>query len=327
MNRNIVSIIKLPDRVFVKFYLRFFHEKNSLLIYNFHILFRNEKEINSNHVNPLLGITVDHFQEFIEYYLDHDYIFVSQNDIIKGLNNDKKYILITFDDGYFNSQYALPILKKYHTPAVFFISANNVKYNKSFWWDVLYREIIKGTMSFKDISRVSTYLMLQTSGKRDEYIKRNFGEDAFNPISDIDRPFTPKELKDFCKDKYVFLGNHTSNHDILTNYSSDEIKLIILDAQNTIHDMTGVTPISISYPNGNFSNEIIKISKEIGFKLGITTDYKKNYLPIICKKNTNCMQLGRFDILENDDIIKQCELYRSDLLLFARIWNLFKRKY
>ena len=152
-----------------------------------------------------------------------------------------------------------------------------------------------------------------------------FGENTFKPKGDIDRPFTPSELKDFSKEKYVFLGNHTNDHAILTNYPPDRVKSQILTAQNTIHDITGITPIIISYPDGAYSDEVISISKEIGFKLGITTHYRKNHLPIDCQV-TNCMCLGRFDISGSDNIIKQCELFRLDNLLYAKIWNSLKSR-
>jgi len=323
LKQKIISLAKLPDIILSKIYLRLLQEKNSLITFVFHGLFRSEKEITLNFVDPQTWITIEHFHQFVEYYLDHGYIFVSPDDILQGLSNDKKYIMITFDDGYFNNKYALPILKKYQIPAVFFLSVNHIKNNKSFWWDVLYRERIKSGTSVRDRLSERKQLKSKTSDEIEQYLIDKFGKKAFKPISDTDRPFTPSELKDFSKEKYVFLGNHTNNHAILTNYSSNGIKSQIIDAQNAIHDITGITPTIISYPNGNYSDEIIKISREIGIKLGLTGVYRKNYLPIDYKV-TNCMCLGRFDLSGSNDILKDCELFRSDILLCAHIWNLLK---
>ena len=237
--------------------------------------------------------------------------------------------MITFDDGYYNNQYALTVLKKYQIPAVFFISTNHVKYNKCFWWDVLYRERIKLGIPVKDIQRERKKLKSKTSEEIEKYLKDIFGEESLTPVGDIDRPFTPSELKDFSRDEFVFLGNHTSDHAILSNYSSNKIKSQILNAQNTINDITGITPIIISYPNGVYSNEIIKLSKEIGLKLGITVDNKKNYLPIDYQGD-GCMRLGRF-LLERverrDNLIMQCELLRSDIVVYHRISNFLRKGY
>jgi peptidoglycan/xylan/chitin deacetylase (PgdA/CDA1 family) len=326
MEKNLINLLKLPDLAFSRLYLKFFHEKNSLIIVGFHNLFRNNKEITLNHVDPQQRMTTDKFRQIVEYWLNHDYTSISPNDILNGLNTDKKYIMITFDDGYYNNQHALPTLKKYQIPATFFISTNHVKYNKCFWWDVLYREQIKLGVSVKDISQEQKKLKSKTNEEIEKYLKDIFGEESFNPISDIDRPFTPSELKDFSKEELVFLGNHTSDHAILTNYSSNEIKSQILSSQNTIKDITGTTPITIAYPDGSYSNEIIRISKEIGCKLGITVDYKKNYLPIDYRGD-DCMRLGRFLLEGSDKVIKQCELLRSDIVVSRRISNFLRRRY
>lgn len=326
MKKTLISLAKLPDSFFCKLYLGLFNEKNSLMIFNFHGFFRNKEEINQNLVDPQTWITVNQFHQFIEYYLEHNYTFVSPDNLLNGLKNDKKYAMITFDDGYYNNIYALPFLKKYKIPALFFISTDHIKQKKCFWWDVLYRENIKSGKSEKDILQEQNHLKSKTNEEIEQYLLDKYGENALKPKSDIDRPFTSSELKDFSKEKYVFLGNHTKNHAILTNYSSKEIKSQILNAQNFIHEITKKTPIAISYPNGNYSDEIIKISKDNGIQIGITVEYRKNKLPIDNKRNSY-MTLGRFDLSGCNNIIKQCKLFRSDLLLYACLRNfLIKRQ-
>jgi len=52
-------------------------------------------------------------------------------------SNGKKAVLITFDDGYEdNFRNALPILKKYSCPAIFFVPTSYVSSEKSFSWDM-----------------------------------------------------------------------------------------------------------------------------------------------------------------------------------------------
>jgi len=309
MKKVTISAFDLFEKKFSHAFFKSFREKNALIVFLIHVLFHDKKEIDLNFVNSEGRITIQNFRQFVEYYLSNGYTFVSPNDILNGLDSNKKYILITFDDGYFNNQYALPILKEYQIPAVFFISTNHIVYNKCFWWDVLYRKRIKQGISVRNIMRETTHLKSKTNEGIEKYIKDLFGKDAFKPISDIDRVLTPLELKDFSNEKYVFLGNHTSDHAILTNYSQDGIRSQILNAQTTIYDITGITPIIISYPNGNYSDEVIRISKEIGLKLGITVDSRKNYLPIEFE-NDVYMRLGRFILQGDDGFIEQLESFR-----------------
>lgn len=321
MKKLIVSSIEKVDELFSKTYLKLFKERNSLMVFLFHSLFRNENEINSGVIDANIqqAITIEHFRKFIEYYLNNGYIFVSPEDILNGLKKDKKYALITFDDGYYNNYFALPVLNEFKASAVFFISANHVKENKSFWWDALYRERKKQNVSIEEIYKEKGELMSKTNDGIEKYLIDKFGKKSLIPIGDIDRPFTPSELKDFSKNKYVFIGNHTNNHAILTNYVSSGIKSEIFDAQNNIYQMTGVIPNIIAYPNGNFSDEIINISKEVGLKLGVTVIPKKNYFPI-----NNIFTLNRF-VLSGNKLEKQCELYRSDIQLMAIIRKLLNK--
>ena len=326
MEKSLSSLVKLPDLLFARFYLRFFHEKNALVIFTFHLLFKNEEESTLNLVDPQLGITTDHFRQFVEYYLNHGYSFISPNDILDGLDHHQNYIMITFDDGYFNNTYALPILKKYKIPVTFFISTNNIIDNKCFWWDVLYRERIRLGVSTRKIKREGDQLKAKTTEEIENYLMSKFGEKAFHPISDIDRPFTIAELKHLSNEKYVSIGNHTSDHAILTNYNSDGIKSQILRAQDFIYDGIRASPIIISYPDGFYSDEVIKVAKKAGFRIGVTTDFKKNYLPIDSQTD-GYMRLGRFDLGGSTEPLQLCEMFRSDIIFYKRIWNFLNKRY
>ena len=103
MNKKIEALISNLDELLSDNYVRFFREKNSLITFLFHGLFKNKEEIEINCINPQQKITVDKFRQFIDYYLANDYLFVTPQDILNGLNPEKKYILITFYDGYFNN--------------------------------------------------------------------------------------------------------------------------------------------------------------------------------------------------------------------------------
>ncbi len=72
-----------------------------------------------------LLITPETFEEQIKYLHEHGYKIVSVEEVSKRLRmneNVKKYIAITFDDGYLNNYiHAFPILKKYAATATLYI--------------------------------------------------------------------------------------------------------------------------------------------------------------------------------------------------------------
>ncbi len=325
MKNAIYSSIKTIDHSISRTYVSLFKERNSLITFLIHGLFNDSDEIALNHVDPQQAITTNDFRQFIEYYLEHDYKFISPENILRGLDNDKKYVMITFDDGYYNNQLALPILQEYRVPAVFFISSDHIIQNKCFWWDVVYREGLKAGRGIGKVQDEIVMLKKQKTSFAEQYIVKNFGEKALCPISNIDRPFTPSELNEFSKEEFVFLGNHTSNHAILTNYSPAEIRSEILGAQKSIFSITGTEPIIISYPNGNVSSDVIPILNEGGIKLGITTVELKNYLPIDLKRN-DAFLLNRFILWGNMNMDSQCTSFRSDMQLFGTINKYVKER-
>jgi len=310
-----MSLSKVVDLLIFRIYLKFFKEKNSLLVFNFHGMLLDEKEKNLNLLDPYLCTTLEDFRSFVEYYSNHDYLFIAPDDIVNGLDYNRKYILITFDDGYFNNKRVLPILREFKAPCVFFISTDNVKYNKCFWWDILYREGLTCGMRIKDIHHKHKQLKLKTIEEIEKHLINLFGDEIFRPKGDVDRPFTSLELKDFSKEKFVFLGNHTKYHNILTNYSPKDVRFHILSAQNALYDIMGANPIAIAYPNGDYSDEIIRISKEIGLQLGFTSEFKKNSFPLDWQGN-DYMHLGRFNFCgctTRKELIERCIVFRSDI--------------
>lgn len=316
MTDAIQHLVRAADAVIAKAYLKLFRERNALLSFLFHSLFRNEAEIAQNLVDPLQRTTVAQFRQFIEYYLENDYRFVSPADVLAGLSPDGKYALISFDDGYFNNTLARPILEEYRVPAVFFISTDHVRENKCFWWDALYRERTAQGASHSRIKAEAVGMKSLTSEQIESRLINRFGPDTLKPRGDIDRPFNPDELREFAQSSQVHLGNHTANHAILTNYSADEVRRQVAGCQEALREMTGMQPTAIAYPNGANNAVIVQTCGELGLRLGFTIRPEKVFLPVGAGSD-GILRLGRFCPHGEGPMLSQCRTYRSDLLLYG----------
>lgn len=316
MIASIQRMVRAADCRIARTYLRLFREGGGLLAFLFHSLFRDEREIALNHVDPLQRTTVDQFRRFVAYYRDHGFQFITPQDLGTALEGDGKYALISFDDGYYNNTLATPILREFQVPATFFISTDHVRMNKSFWWDVLYRERIAQGASAEQIQREALPLKSKTTDQIEAALRAEFGADAFATRSDIDRPFTPAELREFARQPYVRLGNHTANHAILTNYARDEIRSQIRQAQESLIEMAGVKPAAIAYPNGAHNDTVVEICADLGLGVGFTIAPVKNRLPRN-GASANTLRLGRFALHDELPIETQCLTCRSDVLLYS----------
>jgi peptidoglycan/xylan/chitin deacetylase (PgdA/CDA1 family) len=304
-------LLTKPDQFLARNYVRWRGERRGgcLSTFLFHGLFRDPSEFRSQEWDSQQGITLEHFEAFIEYFLALGYAFVGQTDILEGLDPEKKHVLITFDDGYFNNTHAVDILKKLRVPALFFISTNYVLEEKAFWWDVVVRERIKRGASRETVRQEQIYLKSKRSDEIDQYIFDQFGAGALKPVGDVDRPLTVAELRDLSQQPFVEIGNHTCHHAILPNHSFFEIRKEIFQAQDHLQEITRTRPVAIAYPNGHFSDETVAVAKEAGLKLGITTWEEKNYLPL---SGNDLFFLKRFTLWGSEPFIGECDRARSD---------------
>lgn len=304
------SAIFSLDAWFTNLGLKFTRERGTLLIFLFHSLFKDEQEARSGVMDPQQGITVEMFKVFLSHFHANGYRFVAPEEISRGLAEDRKHVFITFDDGYKNNVRALPILEQFEAPAVFFISSEHVKSGKAFWWDVLHREGKKRGRTDADIDRRIAGCKKHRTEDVELHLRKEFGEDALWPVGDLDRPFSPSELRAFASHRLVFLGNHTRDHAILPNYSESEISMQVRQAQNDIREMTGRTPKMIAYPNGSESVRIRSAAREAGLRLGVGIRPGHNRLPLD-SNSWDRMALKRFTLRGDRGIEQQCRSSRS----------------
>lgn len=298
--------------------------KPSLLVFYFHKIFKKDKDIYNSGVDPQQGTTLENFKEFIEYFLESGYKFIHPDDILNSLNTrkNKNNILITFDDGYYNNSLVLPLLKEYKTPTLFFISSENVILGEVFWWDILYRLKKEGTSEVK-LSLLKSKFKKMNPDQIRKLIIKDFSEKAFKPINEYERPFSVDELKNFSKEQFVIIGNHTANHAILTNCSYKMVVNQICKAQNDLYRIIGRKPKYISYPDGKFSTQIIKITKELGLYLGFTTVRGKNYLHI--QNENNFFTIKRNIFPRSANIKRDMKIFQSKFSLYNTLINIYSK--
>jgi peptidoglycan/xylan/chitin deacetylase (PgdA/CDA1 family) len=313
MVKEIQNLIRFTDRAIANLYLSVRQERHGLLCFLFHSLFRNESEIDQNLIDPLQRTTVSQFRELIQYYQNVGYRFIGQDELLRGVDPDGKYALITFDDGYYNNRLALPVLEEFNVPALFFISTHHIRQGKNFWWDVVYRERLAQGATPEKVHCEQIELKVMQAEPQEQHLRQLFGPDAFKPRSDIDRPFTVDELRQFGAHPLVYLGNHTANHAILPNYSREQIRNTIADAQQWLTQQTTKPVVAIAYPNGAYTTDALEVSAELGLKLGFTVQQTKNRLPL---SPSHLMELSRIAPHDAESMPSQCRTYRSDFLLY-----------
>ena len=294
-------------------------EKNGLSSFLFHAVNKDDK--NSALLYPQERITLNLFEKFIVSLLENNYTFISPNDITNGpANPNKKYGLITFDDGYFNNTWIVDILNKYQVPATFFISTSLITENEKNWPDVIYFERHKRGATDDEIHKEVVWLSSQRIKAIKDYIAKEFGNKSFIPQGDEDRMLNQKELLTFSKNNLVHIGNHSHNHEALGNLTKQEVINELSESQQIFLDILGYEPNFISYPYGSFNDDVVNVAKSLGFTKGITTIQRKNKIPIPTKQ---LMTLNRLNPRAQDNLFNFNEL-RSPIQLKTSLKQLLK---
>ncbi len=242
----------------------------------FHVMHRSREEARGHTLASNQQVTMDDLRRFLDAMLRTGYTVVSSDQLRHGSSEGAKQLLLTFDDGYYNNVWALPVLQEFQAPATFFISTSHVLQGKAFWWDAVSRRLLRSGKSRGQVDAALRSLKDLPPQAIEDRVRQEFGADTLAPAGDDDRPFTPGELRDFARDRWVSLGNHTSGHTILTQCSPEEAKDAIRQGKEELEGMAGVAVDSIAYPNGNYSAGVVQAARDTGHDLGFTCVAKSN---------------------------------------------------
>jgi len=317
LNQSIQYIDNACSRV----QIRIGERRGGLITLFVHNLFLDAAEIELNLAYPQQCLTVSDLERCLKYFQAAGYRFVSPQEIIEGLDPNGRHALLTFDDGYFNNTRALPLMESHGVPALFFVSAGMIQEGKAYWWDQLYQirrsEGRSQAEAFAEIAR--------QTGRRTDEIEAQFSKElnvrAFRAASDVDRLFTPQELRDFASHPLVSIGNHGCFHEFLPAYPVSEAGQAILRAQQILQEITGKPPLAIAYPYGAYSPEVCRLARQAGLHLGFGTEPRKQYVSSMYDENQR-MRWGRQTLMGSKSIEAQCHLMRSDLTLHSRYRSL-----
>lgn len=300
--------LHLMDDIAVAIAARAHEQGGALVTVLFHSICRDAGGRADPALAPNQNATVEDFRSFVGGMLDSGYTAVSPAEVDAGLAGGRNYLMITFDDGYFNNTLALGVLERFQAPATFFISSNHVLRNKAFWWDAYSRELAKTGASQRARQAQIRKLKTWTHDKIEDHLALRFGDSALRPRSDLDRPFTPRELQDFARSRWVHLGNHTCDHAILTNYPAGEAQRQVQGCQQALQQLVGYAPVAIAYPNGNCSQAVIDASVAAGLRVGLTVLPHRNRMPLSGRSR---MALGRFIFQGGEDARAQCRKFTA----------------
>jgi peptidoglycan/xylan/chitin deacetylase (PgdA/CDA1 family) len=243
-------------------------------------------------------------------------------DMLKGTSPVKSNsCVVTIDDGQLNNlQLALPILRKYNIPVVFYPTTGALEQTTPYWFDRLDYAIQQAGLDGLKInvggievgidqsSRKSMALSLSKlikSLKSKDQTEESF-QSQINQISSYLENVSGKSIDDIgsgdlwsstmskqeivaCAEMDdVTLGSHTVNHVRLPFVDEDGMKRELKDSKLTLEGLMKRSCLHFCYPNGDWDARSAHAVQDAGYVSAVTTDVGCNAV------GDNLYQLKRY---------------------------------
>lgn len=244
-----------------------------------------------NHLS--LEITPEKLQEILLFFIERKYDVISLDQVEDYRKGNKKFVVFTFDDGYYdNLKYAYPIFKKYSCPFTIYIQNSFPNGNAFVWWYILEEVLLKEnfirikTDTFSLSKKTITYTQKEVAfvAIRDAINNGSLPLDKFGELllgKGIDWKERSKrfslswsDLRHLCNDPLVTIGSHTVSHLALKSLTKEKAYTEIKGSKDELELILEKKIHHFSYPFGSrreVGKKDVRLVEEIGFKTAVTT--------------------------------------------------------
>jgi len=267
---------------------------NGVYVFNYHRIGERSESL----FDPtVFSCSESEFEEHLIYLQEH-FTIISTNELVELSQNDasinKRYAVITFDDGYRdNYTIAYPLLKKYGMPATFFVATDYLSNGRLAWWDQvawLVRHCKTNAIRFSDDGET----VCLPKGPVDYRVRMALKEFKKDDSTSIDdklnylQAFIDLRLPDALANTNLFMswselyemtkngmyvGSHTVSHNILSQLNDEEQFEELFNSKGIIETKLQCNVEAIAYPVGGIDcfDDVSRVyAKQIGYKIGFS---------------------------------------------------------
>jgi len=187
-------------------------------------------------------LTVEELSDLLDW-LRHRFAFLTPGEFLAG---HRPGVLMTFDDGFANNLHnALPVLRSFDCPAIFFVSTQHVVAPRD--WLTFVRQ--RAEQTWGGISNVP------------EKIAR----DWYDGLS-------AEELRTCAVDPLITIGSHGVTHKVLPECTDAELKHELLESRSLLQELTGGEVEYLAYPRGKYDARVLHETQAAGYTRAFTID-------------------------------------------------------
>jgi len=203
---------------------------------------------------------------------------------------------VTFDDGWRDVyDVAFPVLSELSIPATVFVTTGKIGRSEPFWQQSLGCLFLRAaedptgaaarrltaTLRLRDGGLLSPRVYLRTvrNWKRlsDQERSDRLAQAGWAPAPDTEdaRCFLSEaEIQAMSRAGHEF-GSHTVTHTILTAADGSTVQAELTESKATLQRILGRKMDMIAYPNGNWSGEVLRRARALGYRIGCTVSRRR----------------------------------------------------
>lgn len=231
-------------------------------------------------------LSVEAFRAQIDL-LRRDYDIVSLDDALAPATNDRRRVVLTFDDGELGLyEHLLPVVRAEALPVTVYVATGQIETNRAFWFDRVMNALQgagttkivldgigswqigpdRGKQRWAQIGPVLEALKAANTADRDALADKIVAQTAqqtkgFTPL----QPMSPLQLQELSAEPLVTIGSHTHGHELLDQISLDIAGSSITQSRDLLEGWTGQDIRHFAYPNGNYTPDLMKTLYDLGF--------------------------------------------------------------
>jgi peptidoglycan/xylan/chitin deacetylase (PgdA/CDA1 family) len=254
-----------------------------------------------------MAVSSEVFEMQMRYIAEH-FDVMSLNEFVGCIEKNKGFgrnrCLVTFDDGWEdNYRKAYPVLKRIGIPATVFLATDFMGRKDPFWQertvellsrlrDAVEKDAERRTGILRECldrkveriltcdrkalkEEVAAYVHAM-KGKNPDEIKEIIGrfDDLVAAsgagISRESHFMSWDEIRDMATNGISF-ASHGKSHVILTRLPRPEVEREARESRTTIQELLGLPVTAFSFPNGDYSEDVIDIVRNCGYKVAFST--------------------------------------------------------
>ncbi|MBR4390572.1 MAG: polysaccharide deacetylase family protein [Bacteroidales bacterium] len=212
-------------------------------------------------------------------YLKKHYHLIGLKDYLEAVREGKpmprKAVVVTFDDGHVNNYQLLSVIQRLQIPVTIFLCSSIVGTNRHFWFRHS-KEVKSQLVSLKQLTNSERLKVLEQLGFEQQKEFADCQALTKDHIAEM------KTVVDF--------QSHTCYHPILPQCDNEEAWIEIARSKQQLESEFGLKTWALSYPNGDYSERDIRMTREAGYSCGVTVDSGYNDV------HTDLYRLKRFSV-------------------------------